>query len=53
MAASAVGAKVEHLKRLKEHMGDDVVDLVVISSGPDAYRRDDGIAVVPLAPMGE
>jgi hypothetical protein len=30
-----------------------VLDRVVITTGPDAYRRDyDGIAVVPLALLG-
>jgi predicted AAA+ superfamily ATPase len=53
LAGWIVDDDVKHLKWLKEHMGSDVVDLVVISSGPDAYRRDDGIAVVPLALLGE
>ena len=44
---------VRHLKWLRQHMGDDVVDLVVLYSGKYAYRREDGIAVVPLALLGE
>ncbi len=29
-----------------------VVDLVVVTTGTTAYRRPDGIAVVPLALLG-
>ncbi|WP_317982630.1 ATP-binding protein [Nesterenkonia ebinurensis] len=44
--------EVRHLKWLREKMPDDVVDLMVISTGSTAYRRADGIAVVPLALLG-
>ncbi|WP_246836306.1 ATP-binding protein [Nesterenkonia sp. NBAIMH1] len=40
---------LRHLKWFRERMPDDVVDLAVISTGEKAYRRADGIAVVPLA----
>lgn len=33
-------------------MPDRVVDLVVVTTGSSAYRRSDGIAVVPLALLG-
>lgn len=41
-----------HLRWLREQRPDDVVDLVVITTGPRAYRRGDGVAVVPLALLG-
>ena len=41
-----------HLRWLKERLGDDLLDAVVISTGSTAYRRADGIAVVPLALLG-
>ena len=44
---------VKQLKWLRNNLGDDVVDLVVLYSGSYAYRRKDGIAVVPLALLGE
>ena len=44
---------VKHLKWLRQHMEKDVVDLVILYSGKYAYRREDGIAVVPLALLGE
>jgi len=43
---------VKHLKWLGDILGDDVLDLVVITTGPEAYRRDDGVAVVPLGLLG-
>jgi len=50
---SAVGdAEVQHLRWLKERLGDDLLNAVVITSGSHAYRRPDGIAVVPAALLG-
>jgi len=40
---------VKHLLWLKQHLGDELRDMVVINTGPAAYRRPDGVAVVPLA----
>lgn len=40
---------VAHLRWLREQMGDDLLDAVVVTTGPEAYRRADGIAVVPAA----
>jgi regulator of RNase E activity RraA len=31
---------------------DDLIDAIVVASGPDAYRRRDGIGVVPAALLG-
>lgn len=43
---------VRHLHFLQKRLGDRLVDKVVISTGPQAYRRPDGVAVVPLALLG-
>lgn len=43
---------VRHLKWLREKMPDDVVDMIVVTTGEFAYRRADGVAVVPLALLG-
>jgi hypothetical protein len=43
---------VKHLLWLKGELGDDVLDLVVVTTGPCAYRRTDGIAIVPAALLG-
>ncbi|GEP25810.1 DUF4143 domain-containing protein [Cryobacterium levicorallinum] len=40
---------VRHLLWLKESLPDQIVDLVVINTGTHAYRRQDGVAVIPLA----
>ncbi|MDY3127850.1 MAG: DUF4143 domain-containing protein [Corynebacterium sp.] len=43
---------VKHLLWLKEQLGDEIVDLVVLYSGSIAYRRQDGVAVIPLSLFG-
>ena len=52
LAGSIDTADVKHLRWLKERLGSDLLDAVVINTGPSAYRRPDGIAVVPLALLG-
>jgi predicted AAA+ superfamily ATPase len=41
-----------HLHWLRDQLGDRLVDAIVVTAGTDAYRRADGIAVVPLALLG-
>mgnify|MGYP006272175977 FL=1 len=43
---------VRHLRWLQRELGDDLLDAVVVTTGSDAYRRPDGIAVVPAALLG-
>lgn len=43
---------VRHLLWLREQIGDELADAVVVTTGRYAYRRRDGIAVVPLALLG-
>lgn len=43
---------VRHLHWLQNELGDRVADRVVLTTGANAYRRDDGIAVVPLSLLG-
>ncbi len=43
---------VRHLRWLRDRLGDDLVDAAVITTGPAAYRRPDGIAVIPAALLG-
>jgi hypothetical protein len=40
------------LRWLAERIGDDLLDSVIVTTGPEAYRRTDGIAVVPAALLG-
>lgn len=43
---------IKHLTWLADRLGDDLLDAVVVTTGRDAYRRADGIAVVPAALLG-
>lgn len=49
LAATVDDSDVRHLLWLKEQLGDQLVDALVINTGPRAYRRQDGIGVIPLA----
>lgn len=52
LTAVPADGDVRHLRWLKERLGDEVLDMVVISTGTYAYRREDGIAVIPAALLG-
>jgi predicted AAA+ superfamily ATPase len=41
-----------HLNWLAERLGDELLDAVILTTGEEAYRRPDGIAVVPAALLG-
>lgn len=43
---------VRHLHWLARRIGDDLLDAVVVTTGSAAYRRQDGVAVVPAALLG-
>lgn len=44
---------LKHLIWLRDKLGDDLLDAVIITTGPEAYRRrNTGIAVVPAALLG-
>jgi hypothetical protein len=43
---------VQHLRWLEGQLGDQILDSVIITTGPEAYRRPDGIAVIPAASLG-
>jgi uncharacterized protein len=43
---------VQHLRWLSAKVGEALLDSVVVTTGPGAYRRSDGIAVVPAALLG-
>jgi len=43
---------VRHLHWLKQQMGSLLVDAAVLNTGQYAYRRRDGIAVIPLVLLG-
>ena len=43
---------MRHLNWLRDEIGDDLLDAAIITTGPTAYRRNDGISVVPAALLG-
>lgn len=43
---------VRHLRWLRDQVGDTLLDAIVVTTGADAYRRPDGIGVVPAALLG-
>ena len=45
-------ADVRHLLWLKERLGDELADMVIVTTGSQAYRRRDGVAVVPASLLG-
>ncbi len=43
---------VQNLLWLRDQLGDDLIDALIINTGPGAFRRPDGIAVIPAALLG-
>jgi len=52
LASTVDDRDVRHLHWLKTQIGDDLIDAAVVTTGQYAYRRSDGIAVIPLALLG-
>lgn len=52
LTATVADGDGRHLKALKRDLGDEIIDLVILTTGTEAYRRKDGVAVVPLALLG-
>ena len=52
LSATVNDDDVKNLLWLGEQIGDDLIDAVVINTGQRAYRRRDGVAVVPAALIG-
>lgn len=52
LSASVDEQDVTHLHWLRRQLGDDLIDAAVIYTGRYAYRRGDGILVIPAAVLG-
>ncbi|MGI9822200.1 hypothetical protein [Agromyces sp. Marseille-Q5079] len=52
LAATVDDRDVRHLHWLQQQIGDRVADRIVVTTGEYAYRRRDGVCVVPLALLG-
>ena len=52
LGAVVTDTDVKHLRWLQREIGEDLIDAIVITTGTEAYRRADGIGVVPAALLG-
>ena len=52
LAAYVTDDDVRHLSWLRARIGDDLMGAVVVTTGREAYRRQDGVVVVPAALLG-
>ena len=52
LARAIVDHDVRQLRWLQDRLGADLLDAIVVSTGAYAYRRPDGIGVVPAALLG-
>ncbi|MFT4189288.1 MAG: DUF4143 domain-containing protein [Aeromicrobium sp.] len=52
LSATVADDDVKHLAWLRNRVGSQLLDAVVVTTGTEAYRRDDGVAVVPAALLG-
>lgn len=52
LAGTADARATRHLSWLQREIGDELLDAVLITAGGEAFRRQDGIAVVPAALLG-
>jgi predicted AAA+ superfamily ATPase len=52
LSESVSDKDVRHLNWLRGQIGDRLADRVLVTTGEHAYRRKDGVAVVPLALLG-
>jgi uncharacterized protein len=52
LARDVGGDDVRHLSWLAKRLGDSLIDAVIVTTGEEAYRRPDGVAVVPAGLLG-
>lgn len=52
LSSTVQNRDIQQLHWLRKQIGHNLLDAIVITTGPAAYRRADGIGVVPLALLG-
>jgi len=52
LTAAVVNDDVRHVHLLDRQVGEKLLGKVVLHTGADAFRRAEGVAVVPLALLG-
>lgn len=52
LSSTVNDADAKHLHWLADALGSQLLDAIIVNTGPHAYRRKDGIGVVPLGLIG-
>ena len=52
LSSNVTDSDVKHLLWLRQQLGHQVADIAMLTAGENAYRRRDGVAVVPLGLLG-
>lgn len=52
LATTVEERDTSHLRWISQHLGSTLLDAIIVNTGPAAYRRRDGIGVVPLGLLG-
>ena len=52
LAATVTNRDIRHLRWLADSIGPELADAAVVTTGTEAYRRRDNIAVIPAALLG-
>ena len=52
LGAEVTRRETRHLRWLRDRLGPGLIDAMVVTTGPRAYRNEDGIAIVPAALLG-
>ena len=52
LGAGVTRRDTRHLRWLRDRLGPGLIDAMVVTTGPRAYRDSDGIAVVPAGLLG-
>lgn len=52
LGAEVTGRDTRHLRWLRDRLGPALLDAAVVTTGTEAYRNPDGIAIIPAALLG-
>ncbi len=52
LASSSAPSDARHLRWLRDQIGERFIGGAVLTTGPEAYRQPDGIAIIPLGLLG-
>ena len=52
LGAEVTRRDTRHLRWLRDRLGPGLIDAMVVTAGQEAYRDEDGIAIVPAGLLG-